>query len=69
MPPLYEYKCLKCDKAFDATSSQYLTIAEDPGVTCPDCGEVALRNGISTTQPPIFKGSGFYETDYKRKGR
>lgn len=67
--PLYEYKCLKCDKIFESPSSRFLTIAEDPGSPCPECNDTARRAGISATQPPVFKGSGFYETDYKRKGR
>ena len=58
--PIYQYKCEKCDKEFELKKS----FDDDSNhVTCPKCGKSAKRVFI----PPaiIFKGSGFYVTDYK----
>ena len=60
--PLYEYKCLSCDRHFERierASSQH------DGV-CPDCGGVATRLlGAPALQ---FKGSGWYVNDYAKAG-
>jgi putative FmdB family regulatory protein len=60
--PTYEYECEKCGKKFDLFQS----MKDDPIKKCPDCkGKVhRLLGGGSGI---IFKGSGFYETDYKKK--
>jgi predicted nucleic acid-binding Zn ribbon protein len=42
-------------------------MSEEPKKTCPQCGKDKLRRLISGGGGVIFKGSGFYETDYKRK--
>jgi len=60
--PTYDYVCKECDHAFDAFHS----MSQDPLVTCPSCGKDALRRLIGAGAGIIFKGSGFYETDYKR---
>ncbi len=40
---------------------------EDPGSECPTCKASSRRVEISTTSEPVFKGKGFYATDYKGK--
>lgn len=59
--PTYEYKCKKCHESFE-----YFQSMKDAKLTvCPKCkGE--LERLIGSGSPPIFKGSGFYETDYKK---
>jgi putative FmdB family regulatory protein len=60
--PTYEYECAKCGKHFDLFQS----IKAEPIRRCPKCkGKVKRLIGIGAGI--IFKGSGFYETDYKRK--
>lgn len=60
--PIYEYKCNKCGKVFEKLQE----INADTFFTCPVCNEKAERI-ISTGVGLIFKGSGFYITDYKNK--
>jgi len=60
--PTYRYKCLKCKKEFEIFHSITTTIKK-----CPYCGG-KLEKVITPNAGIIFKGSGFYETDYKRKG-
>lgn len=61
--PTYEYKCESCGHIFEAFQS----IKADPLKECPVCGGevrrlIGLGNGL------IFKGTGFYITDYKKNG-
>ncbi len=59
--PTYEYKCPKCGTRFE----KFQKITSRPGAPCPKCGTKAERlmsGGVGV----VFKGSGFYETDYKR---
>ena len=59
--PIYQYKCESCDHDFELKKS----FKDDSNhVHCPECGEHAGRVFV----PPaiIFKGSGFYVTDYKK---
>lgn len=59
--PTYEYICTKCGHEFEAFQS----ITEEPVKTCPKCkGKVERK--ISGGAGLIFKGSGFYITDYKK---
>ena len=60
--PTYEYECLKCGKSFEA----FQKITDEPLKKCPTC-EGKVRKLISTGCGLIFKGNGFYVTDYKRK--
>ena len=63
--PTYDYECGGCGHAFEhfqSMSSRRLR-------KCPDCGEKKLERLFGTGAGVIFKGSGFYETDYKRAGR
>ena len=61
--PTYGYRCPACGHDYDKVQKiSDLTRAE-----CPDCrtpGERIISGGIGV----VFKGSGFYETDYKRAG-
>jgi len=59
--PTYEYKCPKCGTRFE----KFQRITAKPGAPCPKCGTTAERL-ISGGHGLVFKGSGFYETDYKR---
>ncbi|MFH1863138.1 MAG: zinc ribbon domain-containing protein [bacterium] len=60
--PTYEYLCKDCDLKFE----EFQSIAAEPLHICPRCGG-SVRRLISAGGGIIFKGSGFYETDYKRK--
>jgi putative FmdB family regulatory protein len=60
--PTYDYKCDHCDHEFEAFQS----ITDDALTTCPECERNALRRIIGAGAGIIFKGSGFYITDYKR---
>jgi len=61
--PTYEYRCEACGHEFEAFQS--MTAA--PLETCPACEKDQLRRLIGTGAGIIFKGSGFYETDYRSK--
>ena len=58
--PIYEYQCKACEKVSDFLQK----MSDDPMITCPECGEKALKKLISA---PRFRlaGSGWYETDFK----
>jgi putative FmdB family regulatory protein len=61
--PTYEYHCGSCDLVFE----EFQSIASKPTEICPKCGgrvERLISGGVGL----IFKGSGFYLTDYKRSG-
>ena len=59
--PTYEYECEKCGGAFE----RFQPITAKPLKKCPVCGGRVKRK-IGAGAGVIFKGSGFYETDYKR---
>jgi putative FmdB family regulatory protein len=59
--PTYGYTCEKCGHEFDAFQS----IRARPLRKCPECGKTALKRLIGTGAGIIFKGSGFYQTDYR----
>lgn len=61
--PTYEYECSSCGHAFEALQS----MSEPKLVKCPKCKKNKLQRLIGTGGGVIFKGSGFYETDYKKK--
>ena len=44
-------------------------MSDDPVETCPECGEDEAERLMSAGAGVVFKGSGFYETDYKRSGQ
>ncbi|MEJ5378044.1 MAG: zinc ribbon domain-containing protein [bacterium] len=60
--PIYEYSCQGCGKELEVMQK----ITENPLETCPSCGGV-LQRLISSTSF-ILKGTGWYATDYARKG-
>jgi putative FmdB family regulatory protein len=62
--PTYEYKCSQ-GHAFEKV---YSTISNTRRLKCPKCGRMAERI-ISGGAGLVFRGSGFYETDYKRAGK
>lgn len=59
--PIYEYECDTCKYRFERLQN----IHETPVTTCPECGE-SVRRLPSKGVGVIFKGSGFYATDYAR---
>ena len=59
--PTYEYKCDKCRHQFDL----YQSIKAAPSRTCPKCGG-RVKRLLSTGGGLLFKGSGFYATDYRK---
>ena len=61
--PTYEYVCTGCDHRFE----DFESMSAPPQVKCPECGKRRLRRLFGTGAGIIFKGSGFYETDYKKK--
>ena len=61
--PTYEYECEKCGHRFE----KFQEMSEKPLKTCPEC-QGRVRRLISAGGGVIFKGSGFYKTDYKRGG-
>jgi len=61
--PVYEYRCEKCRKEFEIEQK----ISEEPIKKCPKCGGKVTRL-ISNTSF-VLKGSGWYVTDYARKGK
>ncbi|OGX08777.1 MAG: hypothetical protein A2Z88_00965 [Omnitrophica WOR_2 bacterium GWA2_47_8] len=61
--PTYQYECDSCNYSFEA----YQSITESKLKKCPKCGKNKLHRLIGTGGGIIFKGSGFYETDYKKK--
>ncbi len=58
--PTYEYQCKKCENIFE----EFQPITSPPLETCPRCGGQVFRL-ISSGAGIIFKGSGFYQTDYR----
>lgn len=62
--PTYEYECKICQERFETFQS----ITAEPLKACPKCsGEV--RRLIGSGSGIIFKGPGFYATDYKKSGK
>jgi putative FmdB family regulatory protein len=58
--PTYEYECKSCHHKFEAFQS----IRDEPLKKCPKCGK-GVRRLFGGGMGIIFKGSGFYTTDYK----
>lgn len=59
--PTYEYLCGACEHSFE----QFQSITAKTLRKCPACGQPKLKRLIGTGAGVIFKGSGFYETDYR----
>ncbi len=62
--PTYDYYCSACDTEFE----YFQSMKDDPLSDCPHCNKGGkVKRQISSGAGIIFKGSGFYETDYKAK--
>ena len=59
--PTYDYICDSCKHEFEAFES----IKADAQTVCPTCEEPKLRRKIGAGAAILFKGSGFYQTDYR----
>lgn len=59
--PTYDYVCKACDHAWEVFQS----ITAKPIRKCPDCGKLKAERRIGPGAGIIFKGSGFYQTDYR----
>jgi len=62
--PTYEYACQKCGHQFE----QFQSMRDEPLKKCPQCKKSALKRLVGGGAGLIFKGTGFYITDYKNKG-
>ena len=60
--PTYEYECKACGKTFEV----FQKMSDDPLKTCICCKKKPVRRKIGTGAGIIFKGSGFYCTDYRK---
>lgn len=61
--PTYDYVCSECGYQFE----KFQSITAGVLKKCPECGKMKLQRLIGTGSGIIFKGSGFYETDYRKK--
>ncbi len=61
--PTYEYQCDNCQHEFE----KFQSITANSLRKCPECGKMKLQRLIGSGAGIIFKGSGFYETDYRSK--
>jgi putative FmdB family regulatory protein len=61
--PTYDYACDACGHEFE----EWQSFKDDPLTKCPGCKKNKLRRLFGGGAAIIFKGSGFYETDYRRK--
>ena len=59
--PTYDYECDACGHAFEL----YQGINDPKKRKCPECGKLKLRRLLGTGAAVVFKGSGFYQTDYR----
>jgi putative FmdB family regulatory protein len=59
--PTYEYHCDACEHHFD----EFQSITAEPLKKCPACKKSKLRRVFGAGAAILFKGSGFYQTDYR----
>lgn len=59
--PTYDYTCTACNHEMEA----FHAMSADPLKDCPACGRPALKRCIGSGAGLLFKGSGFYSTDYR----
>jgi putative FmdB family regulatory protein len=59
--PTYDYECDDCGHKFEL----FQAISEPVKRKCPECGKLRLRRLFGTGAAVVFKGSGFYQTDYR----
>jgi putative FmdB family regulatory protein len=62
--PTYDYKCKACGHTWELFQS----MSAKHEKTCPECGRKTAERQIGTGAALLFKGSGFYETDYRSEG-
>ena len=62
--PTYDYRCNACGHEFELFQS----MSDSHKRKCPDCGKLQLERLIGTGAAVLFKGSGFYQTDYRSEG-
>lgn len=60
--PTYIYRCANCGYSFE----QFQRISAEPIRICPTCGQEQVQRVLTGGSGLIFKGSGFYATDYKK---
>ncbi len=63
--PVYEYICKSCEKSFE----ELVLPGEREPEECPECGNKNLKRLWRGSPGLVFKGSGFYITDYARKSK
>jgi putative FmdB family regulatory protein len=61
--PTYEYVCEACGHEFE----RFQKMKEDPVSKCPECDRLEVRRRISSGGGILFKGPGFYATDYRKQ--
>ncbi len=61
--PTYDYECDACNHAFE----MFQSITASHIKKCPECGKLKVKRLIGAGSTIIFKGSGFYQTDYRSK--
>jgi len=59
--PTYDYECDACGHTFEL----FQNFSEEVKKKCPECGKSKLRRLFGTGAAVVFKGSGFYQTDYR----
>jgi len=59
--PTYDYECEACDHVWE----EFQSITAKPTRKCPECGKPKAKRKIGPGAGIIFKGSGFYQTDYR----
>jgi len=59
--PTYDYECDACGHTFELFQSYSAPVEKK----CPECGKLKLRRLFGTGAAIVFKGSGFYQTDYR----
>jgi putative FmdB family regulatory protein len=59
--PTYDYECKSCGHAFEL----FQQMSDSVKRKCPECGKLKLHRHVGTGAGVLFKGSGFYETDYR----
>lgn len=62
--PTYEYQCAACGHRFE----EFQSITAKPIRKCPECKKLKVDRLMGTGSGMIFKGSGFYITDYRSEG-
>jgi len=59
--PTYDYECAACKHTWD----EFQSMSAKPTKKCPKCGKLKANRKIGAGAGIIFKGSGFYQTDYR----